>query len=640
MKLRKIGLFLLLTWFCTQLSFAQLSTESDKAKKHFESASNMLKRREFMKAIEDLEKAIDADPKFAEAYLSLVAVYKMLRYPSKDYEPYLQKCVLLRPEDKRFASIYYDLGTIEFQKGDYKAAKPHLEKYLEMEERKIPYVDQARKYVESCDYAQEGMKKAVKFVPRPMPTTINRYVLQYFPAMSADGNMIIYTARTGTEPQHDENMHISYKKNGQWEEPENVSSLNTSYNEGTCSISADGKVLIFTACEGNSGRPVFGRCDLFISIKQGGVWTNPMNMGSAVNTPFWESQPSLSADGKTLYFVSDRRGGIGGIDIWRSRLDEQGAWSTAENLGTEINTSSNEYSPFIHVNGRTLYFSSDGKESFGGADLYMSNLQSNGTWEKSKNLGYPINDHRNQMGLFVSSDGNKGYYSHESQQDNKLISSKIYEFDMPDHLKPLATNYVKGTVYDAKTKKKIKAKIELYNLEGQNVESSVSSDPIDGDYLIVLNKGSEYALYVSKENYLFQSLSFNYSKNSKDVEIDVYLEPIDKAARITLQNIFFETGKWELHEKSKLELDRLFKFLKENNSLKIEIGGHTDDIGKDEDNLSLSEKRAEAVVNYLLEKGIDAARLVAKGYGETEPVVPNNSEEHRAKNRRIEFKVL
>lgn len=630
--------------FAFQIVAQELHTSSKKAAKYYEDSKDYFRSNNLVKAAELLEKAIELDSDFIEARFALGNAYKLLTRDKPEalekYEFHYRKCLELAPNDRKMAPIYFEIAQLDFQKGDYKAAKAKFTTFLSYSMTNNGQTAIARKSIASCDYAEIGMKNPVEFKPYEVDAIINTFKLQYFPVLSADQQMMIFTGRIGNDSKSDENMYASKKENGKWGKPENIQELNTEFNEGTCTISADGKVLIFTVCQGSAKRQVIGSCDLFVSYNVGGKWQEPQNMGNKVNSPYWDTQPSLTADGRTLYFISERSGGLGGYDIWRTKRGEDGSWGRAENV-RGVNTRANELAPFIHVNGTSLFFSSDGYANYGGYDLFRTELK-NGKWETPTNLGYPINDHRNQMGLFITTDGKSGYYSHEETRGYTITSSKIFAFDLPEAMRPtVLSNYVKGTVYDAKTKKKLEAKIDLFNLANDSVESSVKSDAQNGDYLIVLNKGSEYALYVNKEGYLFKSLSFNFSeKDGKDVIIDIYLEQAVAGSKITLNNIFFETAKWDLQQKSKTELSRILRFMKENPSIKIEISGHTDDVGSDVANLDLSKKRAQSVVDYLTKSGIPATQLLSKGYGETTPLNPNTSDENRASNRRIEFKIL
>jgi Tol biopolymer transport system component len=284
-------------------------------------------------------------------------------------------------------------------------------------------------------------------------------------------------------------------ENGKWTHPESISkNINTRLNEGTCTISADGRKLIFTSCTGRDG---IGSCDLYETKKIGSDWTTPKNLGRNVNSVEWESQPSLSADGRTLYFVSDRRSGLGRRDIWISTTDENGNWTKAVNAGKQINSQFDEISPFIHANNRTLFFASNGLPGFGGYDLFSTDKDST-AWTMPKNIGAPINDNEDQFSLFITADGKKGYYSHEETLESGFSKSKIFEMVIPEESQiEFRSNYVKGIIRDKDDKHPISAKIELINIRRNRVESLVDSDSITGEYLMVLTHGAEYAHYLN-----------------------------------------------------------------------------------------------------------------------------------------------
>jgi outer membrane protein OmpA-like peptidoglycan-associated protein len=625
---------------------AQIATTSKKAAKYYKSAEEARHKRDFNTANQLLEKAIKADPNFFNAHYQLAANYHLFRRDNPTYaaksEKHYRRAAEIQPNLAKVSYLYFIVAEFDMQKGDYEHAKMNYDKYLSFKPREKRSVAKAFKSSKDCAFALEGMKKPLDFKPEPLPKNVNRNTVQYYPVLSADQETMIFTSRRGTKPPMDhEDMFVSYKKDGNWSDPEPITEINTFLNEGTCTISADGKTLIFTFCRGTAKRRVIaGSCDLFISYNEGGQWSNPINMGGKINSQYWDTQPSLSADGNTLYFVSSRPGGKGGIDIWMSEKDENDEWKVPVNLGTSVNTPFDEVAPFIHANNKTLYFASDGHIGYGGRDLYKIEKENN-TWGKAENLGYPINDFTNQVGLFVTADGKTGYYSHEKVRDGALVSSILHSFELPEEIRvKTASNYLKGTVYNAKTKEKLGAKIDLYNLKTDSLVSQFHSDAKNGSYLITLNKGSDYALNVNKEGYLFQSKSFDYTEVSENLVIDIYLDPIAKDQAVELNNIFFETAKWDLKEKSKTELNILIKFLKENPKLTIEIGGHTDDVGSTGNNQKLSEQRAKSVSSFLTEQGIDKSRLKSVGYGESEPKVNNDSDQNRQANRRIEFKIL
>jgi OOP family OmpA-OmpF porin len=622
------------------LSLPLLAQPSKKAQQKYQDARQYMAEGNMEKGIKTLENLLEGEPDYLTARELLIDTYQMLRKTDKA-EMHCRIATDLRPNDVKLLPLYYMVALFDMQKGDYVRSKENANKFLRLSgSRPNNLTAECKRMVASADYAAEGMKKPLEFKPKLISKAQNRLPIQYFPVISADQQTLIFTGRVGDQKDQDENMYISRKINGEWTEPEFLKELNTFQNEGTCTISADGKVLIFTVCKGSDERPIYGRCDLFITYNVGGAWIPPQNLGNAVNSPHYESQPSLSADGKTLYFVSDRPGGFGQEDIWTSSLGEDGKWSKPKNLGSKINTSAMDKAPYIHVNGKTLFFSSEGHLGYGDLDIFKAENK-NGTWETPENLGYPINDYREQTGMVISADGKHGFYSQGSFSHDTKANSLLYEFDLPTEIKINPSNYVKGTVFDAKTKKKLQAKIDLVDVRKDSIETTIFSDKENGDYLITLNKGAEYALYTSKEGYLFQSLSFDYAEHeNKDVAIDIYLDPVEQGSKITLNNIFFDFNKANLLDKSKTELNRLLLFLQRNPNIKVEIGGHTDNMGGAKYNLDLSQKRAAEVVNYLKTKGIDIKRISSKGYGEMQPLKPNDSEENKAINRRIEFKIL
>ncbi|MDL5049223.1 OmpA family protein [Oscillatoria amoena NRMC-F 0135] len=500
-------------------------------------------------------------------------------------------------------------------------------------------IDRANQLLRNAEFAQQNQALKAQYNLRPLSDTVNCFALQYFPVLTADQRELIFTRRLSNGAEHDEDLVVSRKdNNNRWGKPESISkNVNSPLNEGTCTISADGRKLIFTSCV---GRQSFGSCDLYETLKIGNEWTVPKNLGPNVNSIEWESQPSLSADGRTLYFVSDRRGGLGRRDIWISKLDEGGRWTKAYNLGAPVNTVGDEISPFIHVNDQVLYFASNSHTGFGGYDIFLVE-RTGESWTAPKNLGRPINDHEDQFSLFITADGLKGYYSHEESSLSGPVS-RIYELDIPESQQIRnKSNYVRGTVSNRKTGQKLKAKIELYNIIENRLVSRVESDSVSGEYLIVLTQGAEYALYVSKSGYLFQSLNFNYSEitDLEPLEQNILLEKAEKGSVAVLKNLFFDTDKYDLKEKSITELEKILHFLNENPAINIEISGHTDNTGNSTYNQQLSERRALAVYNYLFSKGIEKKRMIARGYGQTRPVAPNTTEEGKQQNRRIEFLV-
>lgn len=623
------------------ITFAQagLDTKSKKATELYIEADNFRVRGQFNEAINALSDAIDKDKKFTEAYYRLGIVYMNL----KDYTKAINNfnyALTLTKDVKKQKIIWFDLGEAYLLTGQYKQSIFVLTDFVTAETQNKQRINKATNWIQNAKFALDHQAVGSQYKQKPLSDTVNCFPLQYFPVLTADQQELIFTRRRGYGQNDDEDLVISRKDaSGRWQTPQSISSnINSPDNEGTCTISADGRKIIFTSC---GGRGYSGNCDLFQSIKTGEIWSKPINLGPNVNSGDWESHPTLSADGRTLYFVSDRKGGFGRNDIWYSTLDDNGRWAKARNLGEPVNTQYDERSPFIHVNGKTLYFATNGLIGFGGYDIFYTEKTSTG-WSAAVNMGAPINDHEHQYSLFITADGEKGYYSHEEVLANGHEKSKIVEIQIPENqIIKYRSNYVKGVVTDSKTQAKLKARIELFDINKNEIVSLVDSDSVSGEYLMVLTQGSEYALYVNKKGYLFKSLNFNYSevKHFEPLRIDIALDPARKGEAAILKNIFFDVDKYELKEKSYTELEKIVHFLVENPQISIEIGGHTDNTGNINYNQQLSEKRAMAVYTYIINQGISSKRLSARGFGHTRPVATNETEDGRQLNRRIEFTI-
>jgi len=630
----RLLLTLLFSGFILSSVFAQDSPLSRRGKEAYDKAQKAWQARQINEALVLFEKVEQTDPNNAEVNLRLAQIYELQKKADLT-KKHFTKYIFLRPEDPQSATAYQWLGSNMFRTEQYDSSVVFFEKALSLAPAKSSLARLAQKSLLSARFAKNAQSHPVKVHKRSMGDTVNFLNSQFFPVMTADEETLIFTGLTENK---DENIYITHRIPGGWDVPEEISkTINTPNNEGTCSISADGRTLVLTACN----RPdSYGGCDLYISRKQGNDWSSPQNLGETINSRSWESQPSLSADGRTLYFASDRRGGQGKLDVWYSVLKNKDIWSEPKNLGAAINTPDDDNAPFIHANGRTLFFASNGHPGMGGFDIFLSQ-KIDTAWSAPKNIGYPINTQTDQVALYISANGKNAYYTDDSSEKGGG-RSLLYTFSLPDTLQNLVTptRYAKGKVVDKKTQKPLASSIDLYDLKKQEKVAEFSSDPQTGSFLAVLNKGSEYAFYVSKSGYLFKSLTFSVTDSVSSVNLEIPLEAIEKDRAEVLNNIFFNSGEYTLDDKSKVELDRMVDFLKNNKEIRIEISGHTDDIGTDQVNLELSKKRAQSVMDYLKKTGIEATRLIAMGYGETKPVAKNDSEENRRKNRRIEWRVL
>ncbi len=616
------------------------STGSRRAIKFYEEAVNYIARRQLMEALGMLQQAIAKDESFIEAHLEAAFVYKMMNNVERQ-KKHLNAVLKHAQHPQQYKNVYYSLGEANFLLQEYDSAITLLEYFLSFPTADPRIIPEAQKIIKNAEFAREAIKEPVDFDPVKLPEIINSGPLQYFPVLTADEKAMYFTRREGHQPYFDEDIYVARKNDKEeWTEPGPISStINTDYNEGTCTISADERVLIFTNCMGRRG---FGSCDLFISYREGTDWSRPVNMGENINSRHWDSQPSLSADGRKLYFVSERPGGQGNRDIWMSYTNEQGRWQPAINLGPSINTPADDVSPFIHVNGQTLYYASKGLLGFGGYDLYSTEYK-NGVWTEPKNLGYPVNTPEDQVSLFVAANGKRAYYSLDSYTRQGFPISMIYYFDLPEEISVSKRSYyVTGTILDDETREPLKARVELMDVDENELISRIYSDSIFGEYTMVLTEGFDYALYVDKEGYIFESRHFSLPEGSdyEPIRMDFFLKKTRAGAIATLNNLFFDVDKYELKTRSITELEKIMTYMKKYPDMTIEIRGHTDNTGSAEYNMELSIKRAEAVYNYLTDHGIDPERLTYEGFGQTKPAFPNDTEENRSRNRRIEFMVL
>lgn len=610
----------------------EFHTKDKKAIKLYEKSEEQFKARDFEGGIKSLDQAIQRDGDFAEAYLKLAGVYNFLRVEDAAFANY-EKYYQVIPKSDIIPGVARGIAIRYYRRGQYDKAEEVLRFFVEDQKAKgLSNGDSL--LIKSIQFAIASVAKPFAQDIERLSDSINRFPLQYFPVLTIDNQTMVYTRRNGTGIQFDEDIVIATKTNDQWSAASGIApTVNTQYNEGACSISADGRTLIFTSCE---GRTSFGSCDLYSVIREGEEWGKPKNLGKTVNSSSWDSQPSLSADGKTLYFVSNRPGGYGKRDIWVTR-QKDGEWGKPENLGPGINTNQDEATPFIHFNGKSLFFASQGHIGLGGFDIYVSERMGN-QWSVPYNLGYPTNDFEDQSGLFITADGKTAYYTDESERRSEIFSFKI----QTDTLISNKASYLTGLITNEETSQPIEAKLELYDLVTQEKLYSTTSDPITGRYFMALFEGGEFGAYASADGFLFEDFQFDL-QSSTDLRPDtlnISLNPLRSGETIILENVYFEFDSYALIEKSKSELELVFEFLQKNNALQVEIGGHTDASGTAAYNQELSEKRAKSVFDFLVEMGVPPAQMKYMGYGSQYPVTQNNKESDNSKNRRIEFRIL
>jgi outer membrane protein OmpA-like peptidoglycan-associated protein/tetratricopeptide (TPR) repeat protein len=615
-----------------------------KAIKAFEEAVQLADERKFDEALKDLESLTKKYPSFPDPWFRRGSILASMAQKHAAYESY-KRGVAGLGYDAAYAPEYFTAGELGLQFGDYDLARAGYGALLKANPRNKRGIPQAELGIQICDFAaQQLAHPAPNLNPRPLPAVVNQFRFHYFPAVTADGRALLYTARKGAADTDDENLYLARRRgDGDFEAPKSISPLiNSPYNEGAAAISGDGKTLVFTSCYRPDSR---GDCDLYYSRRENGAWTEPVNLGPNVNSTWWDSQPTLSADGRTLYFSSARKAGsLGAEDIYVTTLKDDGTWTAARNLGAPINTSGRDMGPFLHASGTTLYYVTDGLVGMGGLDLFRAERQRGGGFAPPQNLGYPLNTYEDESSVYITTDNQTGYYSRKhSASADEPMTIRLYQFDVPKSARSFDQSTVaQGRVFDAVTKKTLAATVQVYDLATEELIESVKSDKDDGEYTVVLTEGHQYAMYAGADDYLIKSLTFDYTdrKTFDPLTLDIYLDPVKAGASIVLNNLFFPTNSFELEKRSKTELDRLKRFMDQYPTIAVEVSGHTDDVGSDAANLTLSENRAKAVYDYLVTSGIKADRLKFKGYGETQPAAPNTSDANRRLNRRIELRIL
>lgn len=526
--------------------------------------------------------------------------------------------------------------------------------------------------ISECEMAKEISANPRRVFVDNLGKQVNTSYQDYSPILDADENKLYFTSRRPTEDNSEmEEKEFGYKENifiteidteGNFSKIKKPGKkLSTDNHEGIVCMSPDGSQMILYKASGGG--------DLYLSERKNEGWSKPKELSKKINTQSHESHATFSPDGNKLFYVSDKPGGYGKHDIYVSQKDEKGRWKEGENLGVSVNTPLDEASVFMHSDGKTLYFSSKGHNTMGGYDLFKTELQ-NGEWTKPENLGYPVNTAGNEVFITVSNDSKYAYISSErsggygcqdiyritflggsknlvNNKKHKLLTFQNIPVEMEIEgkvaIEEIKLVTMKGRITDKKTEEPLEATVVLTdNNENEDI-TTFKSNPETGKYVISLPLGKDYGISVMAEGYLFYSENIDLTDKDKkyeEIQNDIALNKIEIGSRIVLRNIFFDSGKSELRESSRSELDRLYDIMKENPGIRVEISGHTDNVGSASYNEKLSKERAKSVVDYLVDKGIDKDRLEFKGYGFRKPIADNDTEEGRQQNRRTEFEII
>lgn len=520
------------------------------------------------------------------------------------------------------------------------------------------------KMIGECEIAKKLVAKPVRVFVDNMGSVVNSAYPDYRPLVVPEESLILFTSArestTGGKRDKDsyyfEDIYVSDYANSKWSLPQNAYDMNSTSHDATAGLSSDGTILyVYKSAGGNR---------LFESNLVNNSYSFPREMPNAINDGLKQASAALTFDKTTLYFTSSREDGYGGQDIYVSKKDAKDRWQDAVNIGATINTPYDEEGVFITPDGKTLYFSSRGHNTMGGFDIFKTNWV-DGKWSNPENLGYPINTPDDDVFFSMAASGQRGYYSSKKKDgfgghdiyiitflgaakpmilsSGKLLLAYTEPSALPQPEAPIEQNTtLSGNILDATTQVALQATIEIVDNSKNELMASFESNSSTGAYLISLQPGKNYGISVNKQDYLFHSENFDIPEDAvaKQIKKDILLKKVEVGTRIVLNNIFYDFNKATLRPESEAELDRLYKLLNENPTLKIEISGHTDNVGSASYNQKLSESRAKSVVNYLLDKGINNTRLTFKGYGFNRPVAGNDTEEGRQQNRRTEFEIM
>jgi len=636
MRLKKsFFLAILAVIICTSVHYEVFGQETnEKTLSKFSKARAKYLEKDFKKAKSLLNRINQSDPSFAEAWLLQGNIDLDLGDTMSAIGNYENA---VRHDPINYPGIYVFLSELYFNRQNFQEVKNTYKKFSSLNFKDSVLQKKSELINKSAILSDYYQKNPVEFHPVNLGKNINTAGNEYINALSSDGEFLIFT-RKAPERNHTEDFFVSNKTDSTWSPAELFeSSINTEGNEGALSLSPDGQIIFFTGCHRKGG---LGSCDIYYSVKEGSRWGEPINSGPTVNSAGWDSQPCLSADGRTLYFVSNRSGGFGKSDIWKTYFDVEKGWLPPVNLGRSVNTAEDEFSPFIHPDRETLFFSSKGHPGMGGFDFYRVEIDENGEAGEPVNLGYPINSHRDEISLVVDIQGHYGYYSTDYLPGEGGLD--IFRFSLHEKIRPRPVTFIKGTIYDAQTKTPLQAHFEIINPVNTKKLVESDSDATTGEFLVCIPTGGGYALNARAEGYLFYSEHFALTQPGtykQPALRNVALERLEVGKSTVLRNVFFDVDQYILKPESMAELEILYNFLIQHPEISVEIGGHTDSTGSEEHNRILSDNRAKAVYLFLIEKGIDSSRLSGNGYGSLVPVAPNDTPEGRTLNRRTEFKI-
>ena len=574
----------------------------------------------------------------------LYDVYALIYWLKDDFvkaEEYAAKTIELCPES--FSTSNYIIGMLSFFMKEYDKCIVSLQKSLELG-IKQRFSEKAQSSLEKAIVLSSILKDTVPYDPE-LVDGISTEFDEYLPLISPDQEIAFYTRRGerddfGVVNKKSEEFIISEGTLDSFDSGSKMAyPFNQNNNEGGSTITIDNNVLYFTICSKFSS--AYTNCDIYYVERQlNGEWSDLFSLETVNNPKSWESQPSISADGKTLMFASDRKGGYGGVDLYFVKKDKFGNWGDPQNMGNVINSKLDDKSPFLHVDGETLYFSSEQFPSLGGFDIFISRLDADSNWSEPQNIGYPINSTDDEIGMFVTTDGLTAYFC-SNKLEGGVGGWDLYSFDLYKEARPERVLFLKGDITDVDGNFVDSVSLNFKNISTNEVVSIFVND---GKYVsaLTLEDSDDVLITFDKEGYSFNShyISSSNSDFSSPSRIDINLSKIKKGATFEIKNIYFATDSFNLNNVSKVILASFADYLIKNQDLELLISGHTDNIGNDLHNLTLSNNRARSVYNFLIDLGVNSSRLSYKGYGESRPVYDDATAEGRSKNRRTECTII
>lgn len=629
------------------VAFAQSDKKpSGIALQYFEQGKKAGEEGKYADAVTALKKAVTMAKDYDEAWYQLGTAQQNNGNYNEGIEAFLQ---LEKVNAQYWPWYYYQIGQCHESLNHTDEAVRYYtlfqEKYSKAADRTI-YHHQAKYRIAYVKGRAELLKMPNSMKdPENLGSVVNSSSDDYFPQIDPTGTKLYFTSQrksplgafTPTDGNYGEDVYYVQRQGNTWAPPTLLPEpINSKNNDGAATFSGDGQVMVYGQCSREGG---IGDCDLYISVLDGEQWSAPVNFGNVVNSKEWDAQPCLSADGTKIIFASDRTGGYGGSDLYSIEKNSFGDWGVPQNLGPIINTPWNEKSPYLAPDGKTLYFSSYGHPGYGGFDLFKSTFE-NMKWSHPVNLGRPLNSEGDDNYFTISASGEHAYFA--STRAGGSGMTDLYQIEIPEVLRPQPTVIISGVVTNAKTGQRISAWVLVEDIVTGDMIATNKSNSTTGEYLIVLPAGRNYSVSANRDGFFFYSQNFDVPDDAKYQELkkNIELKPIEKGTKVVLNNIFFESGKADLKPESYLELAKAIELMKANPSMRVEVGGHTDNVGADDKNMALSHARARAVMDFMVKGGIAASRLMAKGYGETQPVATNDTDEGRQANRRTEFVII